>query len=119
MYRVALYASPGYMDLWSVRYWLYRVTVALRKASRWTQVYVLGSGGALAAEHFCRSHKYTLVSWPAPDPAHLERDLEILKEDVNPDVLLIFTRGGEIGWDFATMAIERGLETVLTANVSN
>lgn len=118
MYRVVVYASPGYMDKWSIRYWLYRVTTALKRARDWTQIYILGSGAQDAVEGFCRDFGYHLFYREAPRAKDAKGEIDKLKEALSPDVLLAFTRGGEVVWEYATLAIEEGIHTILTANLS-
>jgi hypothetical protein len=106
------------MDRWAIRYWLYRVTTALHKVVTSTCIYVVGSGGRDAVEEFCRHHKYTWSQIPYPDPKLIPRAVQSHKEIYDPDVLLAFTKGGETVWEYATLAIEQGIKTILTAQLA-
>lgn len=117
-YKVVVYASPGYLDAWSIRYWLYRVTVAMRKTVDWTRIYVIGSGGQHAVGDFCRHYRYHWFTLEAPNPKDVMPEVLRLHDTHSPDVLLAFTKGGDTTWEYATLGTEMGIRTILTANVA-
>lgn len=110
MFRVVVYASPGYMDMRTVRYWLFQVTVAAKKAIKGTAIYCLGGGALVEVTRFCRDYSYNLFI----------RDtigVEEMQRTISPDVLLAFCKGGEPVWSYATLATEKHVPVILTANM--